>query len=112
MASAADPRYTFGLPAHALEQLRACLGRYPIERAIVFGSRAKGTHRYASDIDLTLIAPAMTHWQLLELEQAIDDLLLPWKVDLSLYHHIDNEALKAHIDRVGEPLSLNGTEPS
>ena len=104
MASAAEEDTEFGLPVHAVNQLRACLAPYPIERAIIYGSRAKGTHRYASDIDLTLIAPEMTHWQLLELEQAIDDLLLPWKVDLSLYHHIDNEALKAHIERVGKPL--------
>ena len=104
MASATEESTEFGLPVHVVDQLRACLSPYPIERAIVYGSRAKDTYHYASDIDLTLIAPEMTHWQLLELEQAIDDLLLPWKVDLSQYQHIDNEALKAHIDRVGKPL--------
>lgn len=106
MASTTEPEPEFGLPAYALDQLRKCLSPYPIEAALVYGSRAKGTYRPASDIDLTLIAPDMNHWQLLELEQAIDDLLLPWKVDLSLYHHIDNEALKAHIDRVGVALTL------
>ena len=65
------------------EPTEGCPTPYPLQRAIVYGSHAKGTLRYASDIDLTLIAPEMTHWQLLELEPAIDD-LLPWKVDLSL----------------------------
>ena len=36
-----------------------------------------------------------------ELGNRIDDLLLPWKVDLSLRHKIDNPDLLAHIDRVG-----------
>jgi len=101
MGSEAEDRDTFGLPAYALDQLKACLDEYPIDRAIVYGSRAMGNYRYASDIDLTLVAPDMTHRDLLRLEQAIDDLLLPWKVDLSLYHHIDNDDLRAHIDRVG-----------
>ena len=104
MASTSESDTDFGLPTYAVNQLRKCLSPYPIEAALVYGSRAKGTYRAASDIDLTLIAPDMSHWQLLELEQAIDDLLLPWKVDLSLYHHIDNEALKVHIERVGKPL--------
>lgn len=104
MASAAEQETAFGLPFYAVDQLRACIAPYPVEAALVYGSRAKGTHRYASDIDLTLVAPEMTHWQLLELEQAIDDLLLPWKVDLSLYHHIDNDDLRDHIARVGTPL--------
>ena len=104
MASAAEKKTVFGLPAHVVDQLRHCMARYPVDAAIVYGSRARGTHRHASDIDLTLIAPDMTHGQLLELEQAIDDLLLPWKVDLSLYHHIDNEDLRDHIDRIGKRL--------
>jgi hypothetical protein len=41
---------------------------------------------------------------LLRLEAAIDDLLLPWKVDLSLKHQIEDPDLLAHIERVGTPL--------
>lgn len=104
MGSAAENTARFGLPEYAIERLKDCLAHYPIDRAIIYGSRAKGNYRHASDIDLTLVAPDMTHWDLLRLEQDIDDLLLPWKVDLSLYHHIDNEDLKEHIDRVGQPL--------
>lgn len=39
--------------------------------------------------------------ELLTIENRFDDLLLPWKVDLSLRHKIDNPELVAHIDRVG-----------
>ena len=35
--------------------------------------------------------------QLLKIENELDDLLLPWKIDLSLKHKIDNQALLQHI---------------
>ena len=44
-----------GLPEHVLQKIRAVFARYPqVERAILYGSRAKGSHKNGSDIDLTL----------------------------------------------------------
>jgi hypothetical protein len=34
----------------------------------------------------------------------LDDLLLPYTFDLSLYKHIKNEALRNHIERIGKTL--------
>jgi len=47
---------------------------------------------------------------LFEIENRIDDLLLPWKVDLSLRHRIHNPDLLEHIDRAG--VKLFETDPS
>ena len=92
----------FGLNAAALEQLRAIFRTYSaIDKVILYGSRAKGAHRAGSDIDLCLDAPQLELTTLLAIENEIDDLLLPWKVDLSLKHKIDNPALLEHIARVG-----------
>jgi hypothetical protein len=44
----------------------------------------------------------MSFSELLKLESEIDDLLLPYKVDLSLKHQIDNQELLEHIERVGQ----------
>ena len=38
---------------------------------------------------------------LLAIDCEIDDLDLPYKVDLSIYHLIEDPALRDHIDRVG-----------
>lgn len=38
---------------------------------------------------------------MLVIDREIDDLDLPYKVDLSIYHLIDDPALRDHIDRVG-----------
>ena len=91
-----------GLPESAVAKLRAIFSEYPeIDRVILYGSRALGSYRTGSDIDLTLEAKSMNLSKLLAIENRIDDLLLPWKVDLSLRHKIENPELLAHIDRVG-----------
>jgi uncharacterized protein len=37
----------------------------------------------------------------------LDDLLLPWQIDLSAWHQLNHPELKAHIQRVGIPLLSN-----
>ena len=95
----------FGLTDRALALLHGLFSADPrIERAIVYGSRAKGNFRHGSDIDITLDAPSMDWDGFLRLCAAVDDLMLPWHVDLSLLSHIDNPDLLDHIARVGKPL--------
>jgi uncharacterized protein len=93
---------SFGLKETTIEKIRGVLARYPeIEKAVLYGSRAKGNYRNGSDIDLTLVGDGLTHNQLLRIEMEIDDLLLPYKMDLSLYRQIENPSLLEHIARVG-----------
>jgi hypothetical protein len=42
--------------------------------------------------------------ELLELGGELDDLLLPWRIDLQLRHLIDHQNLLAHVDRAGVVL--------
>lgn len=79
-----------------------------IEKVILYGSRAKGNYRHNSDIDLTLVGPELSFSELLEIEAELDDLLLPYKIDLSIYHKIENQDLVAHIDRVGKFFAAKG----
>ena len=92
----------YGLSERVIDQLQAVFQKSSkIEKVILYGSRAKGNYKAGSDIDLTVISESLTLTELLAIENAIDDLLLPYKVDLSLYSKIDNEELKEHIHRVG-----------
>lgn len=96
---------SFGLPAHAVYALRGVFQGWPqIQRVLLYGSRAKGSYRPGSDIDLVIEGEELTLSQLLAIENQIDDLLLPWMVDISLKHQIDNTALLEHIARVGVPF--------
>ena len=95
----------YGLPDHALRQLGTIFCGDPRIHAVwLYGSRALGRERPGSDIDLCIEGPALQLDDLYALENRIDDLLLPWKVDLSLMHKIDNPALLEHIRRVGVNL--------
>ncbi len=92
----------FGIPAIYVEKIRSIFSRHNlIEKVIIYGSRAKGNYKAGSDIDLTLVAPEMDLSELLMIEHEIDDLLLPYKLDISLLHKIDNSSLIEHINRVG-----------
>lgn len=91
-----------GLPAKVFIQLKDIFRQYAsIKRVILYGSRALGSYRHGSDIDLCIEGSELSIADLLKIENQIDDLLLPWKVDLSLKHHIDNPNLRQHIQRVG-----------
>lgn len=92
----------FGLPRAAIDAINWVFEDYPtIRRVVLYGSRAKGSQRPGSDIDLAIVGPEVTQSQLLEIENRLDDLLLPYKMDVSLYHEIRNADLVDHIRRVG-----------
>ena|SRR3990167_4712133 len=92
----------YGLPKKAIQALRQLFQKHQkIQTIILYGSRAKGTFRTGSDIDLCMVAPSMSLRERLSIENEIDDLLLPWKIDLSLRHEIDSPELLAHLERVG-----------
>ncbi|MDN4165180.1 nucleotidyltransferase domain-containing protein [Cytophagales bacterium LB-30] len=87
--------------------------KYPqIECAILYGSRAKGNYRPNSDIDLTLKGEHLDLSLLIKIENELDDLLLPYKMDLSIHHQIKNQELIEHIDRVGRILYNKKQEDS
>ena len=91
-----------GLPRHAVEKICGIFRDFPqIRPVVLYGSRALGTYLPGSDIDLSIEAESLGLTDLLSIENRIDDLLLPWKLDLSLLHQIDNPALLDHIRRVG-----------
>lgn len=92
----------YGLDNKDIKKIQDLFSMYPeIEKAIIYGSRAKGNYRDGSDIDLSLIGEYSNLKTLLKIENQVDDLLLPYKVDLSLFHKIEDINLIDHIERVG-----------
>lgn len=94
-----------GLPSETVAAIRGVLATFPeVEKALLYGSRAKGTFKPGSDIDLTLVGVALDRGLLAKIDWALDDLLLPYKIDLSLFSQLYHPALLDHIRRVGQPL--------
>lgn len=97
-----------GIPKHVQQRLLGVLLAQPTLQAVwLFGSRAMGREQPGSDIDLCLEAPQLSHGDRLRLMAAIDDLLLPWQVDLALRHELPAD-LEAHLQRVGRCLWRRG----
>jgi uncharacterized protein len=97
--------HTTGLPEGAIEAIQQVLASHPeVESATLYGSRALGRHRPASDIDLTLIGAAISAATLAHIDAELDDLLLPWMIDLSCLASIAHPALLAHIECAGVEL--------
>lgn len=94
-----------GLENEDIRRIKAVFTNYPeVERVLLYGSRAMGTYRPASDIDLALIGENIDSSLQTTIEFELDDLMLPYKFDLSIYDRIKNSALQAHIERVGITL--------
>lgn len=92
----------YGLHDTTLNKLTALFNGYPtIEKVILYGSRAKGTFKNGSDIDLTILGDGLDLELLNKISNEIDDLLLPYTVDISLFSHITNLDLIDHIQRIG-----------
>jgi len=71
-----------------------------IEKAVVFGSRAKGSYTQYSDVDIALYGDI----DFMEVENVcccLDELPIIYKFDVIAYNLAKNAALKEHIDRVG-----------
>lgn len=92
----------FGLGEQTLARICAVLAAHPaVEKAVLYGSRAKGTHKPGSDIDLTLCGDAITPRDVSRIADALDALDLPYVIDLSAFGQLHHAALRDHIERVG-----------
>jgi predicted nucleotidyltransferase len=93
----------FGLSEKVIDRINSVFRRFPgIDEVILYGSRAKGNFRTGSDIDLTIKGHQIDLSTLYSIERELDDLMLPYKIDLSIWSQIENQDLLEHIERVGK----------
>jgi len=91
-----------GLTSETVDRIRSILARFPqVEKAVLYGSRAKGNYKRGSDIDLTLSGSGLNASVLSQISSGLDDLLLPQKIDISVFAKISHSDLIEHIQRVG-----------
>jgi uncharacterized protein len=101
--------HEFGLPPTTLHTIRHILAGVPaVKKAVIYGSRAKGTHRPGSDIDLTLFGNGLDLDTLGQIACQLDESPIPYLVDLSVFDQIDHPALREHIERVGQVFYVAG----
>lgn len=96
----------FGLQEIAIQEILTILEQYEqVEKAILFGSRAKGNYKNGSDIDLALDGGiTLTRKVLSRIFHAVDDLNLPYSIELSIMADITNPELIEEIHQTGAVL--------
>lgn len=96
----------FGIEKKSLALIKEVLREVEeIDDVLVFGSRAMGQERRGSDIDLALIGKNLSSKQVTRISSILNqELPIPYFVDVLHYNTLENEQLKAHIDKEGKPL--------
>ena len=113
MGAPNDQPLPFGLSETIRDSLCDVFVRFPkIERVLVYGSRATGSYRPHSDIDLVVIAPTMSDLEFSVLWMALDDLPILFRLDVELWHQSTNPARKQAMLDDGIPLYESGQPPS
>ena len=95
-----------GLQKRDIENIVKASGELPeIEEVILFGSRAKGTHKKASDVDMAIKGKDISEKTVKRLSARLnEELPLPYFIDIVHYETIQNQDLIDHIERVGEVI--------
>jgi type III restriction enzyme len=89
-----------GVAAASLARLLRAFETTPrLEAAWLFGSRAAGTHRTESDVDIAVEAPDMSAAEEAAFRQRIDDLGLLYGIDLVRLEHVKGDDFKQQIER-------------
>ena len=84
-----------------LDIIRGVFERHPEITAVkLFGSRAKGTQRPESDVDLALWGD-VDALAAESIAAELDDLPLPYHYDVKAFASIELQSLRDHIERVG-----------
>jgi len=93
----------FGLNEKIVEEIVSIVKKYEeVTRVVIFGSRARGDYKKASDIDIALFGDELTHSINTKIFYEIEDLYMPYKVDLINFNSLSDEnKIKENILREG-----------
>lgn len=75
-----------------------------ISKVVLYGSRAKGTNRPFSDVDITLMGDHVTDDDLTDVMFRLSESSLPYFCDVSIFRNLSNDALINHIKCVGQTI--------
>ncbi|MHB1651514.1 MAG: nucleotidyltransferase family protein [Desulfitobacteriaceae bacterium] len=93
---------SFGLRDGDLDYIITTIRQFSeIEKAAIFGSRAKGNYKPGSDVDIAIWGSIS--FSILSRLHAIleEESPMPYFFDVVDYSHLTHQELKSHIDRVG-----------
>jgi len=96
----------YGLQDRDIQLILETVKTFPeVSQLVLFGSRAKGTYKTASDVDLAIKGTSVTYDTAVRLSDILnEEKPLPYFFDVIHYESITEKRLVEHIDRVGVVL--------
>ncbi|MWN78328.1 nucleotidyltransferase domain-containing protein [Labilibaculum sp. A4] len=96
----------YGLTQQDMIWIQEAIKKLPeIQETILFGSRAMGNYKTASDVDLCIKGEKINSQIVLSLRELLEEeYSLPYFFDVVHYEQITNEELRRHIDEKGKRL--------
>lgn len=96
----------FGLIDGDLSSIvRAISSFEEIDKATLFGSRAKGNYKSGSDINIAIYGQEVNMHIVSKLHLLLEEQsLMPYMFDIVDGTHLGHEGLREHIDRVGQVI--------
>ena len=92
--------HDFGLEKDVLSSILAVLRRHPIQKAVIYGSRARGDFKHSSDIDIAIWTDDSDskHFLKMDLDEYVPTAC---SFDVADYERTDCQALRANIIKDG-----------
>ena len=92
----------FGLREGIIDEIVNVISKYEeIDKAVVFGSRARGDYKKTSDIDLGIFSSNISSTKLNLLRDNIDTLDIIYKVDVVHFESLNKEGIIKNIKSEG-----------
>ncbi len=98
----------YGLPEEHIKIILDYIARHSeIEEAVLFGSRALGTYKPGSDVDIALKGNQVDSFLAAHLKSEIEEeTCLPYFFDFVAYSKLSHKDLIKHVDEYGVVLRL------
>lgn len=87
-----------GISSNLLNEIIRIISKYKnVEKAVIFGSRARGNFKKISDIDICIFGDDMTHKEMNLMEFEIKEIDTPLDFDVINFKSISKDELKKNI---------------
>jgi len=94
-----------GLTQRDIQTLFGIFNKFrEVKSVYLYGSRAKGTHKFGSDIDLAIMNAGVSDKTIRNIKAEIEESGLPYFVDITNFATLNHKEFAEHIKKVGIPL--------
>ena len=91
-----------GLTQRDIETLLRIFSKFKeVKSVYLYGSRAKGTHKFGSDIDFAIMNEGVSDRTISNIREEMEESDLPYFVDITNFATLNHKELAEQIQRVG-----------